>query len=161
MILIKTMLKKDEIFEEETKFLFTEQVYEQINDYHYDKSPDFLDNTKWEKLVKLNTLKNYQNIIDHIVENQDEWRSFITNPSTTSIPGIFNELNLTRKLLILKVFHLEHMQSFIKEAISTNLTEELANINLYTIPELFEISTHMTPLILILTPGIDPNVINI
>ena len=160
MILIKSLIKREELFDEEMKFLFTEQVIEKIIDFELERCPSFIEQIKWEKLVKLNSLTSYKNILDHINENQTEWNDFISNPIDTNLPGIYNELNLPRKLLILKIFHLENLQTYIKKCISSILNEELSNIYLYTIQELYDISTYMTPLILIVMPGIDPNVKN-
>ena len=158
MILIKYLIKKEELFDEETKSLFTDQIAENITDFKIESCPDFIEVKKWEKLIKINSLANFKNITNHIISNPNEWSDFIKNPSDTTIPGEYNELNLTRKLLILKIFHLENLQVYIKKAISDVLTEELSTIALFSIQELYDISSNSTPIILILTPGIDPNV---
>lgn len=66
------------------------------------------------------------------------------------------ELNLFYKLMILKLLNHEKLVPYVRLVIIDYLGEALSQSPLFTIPELFDKSSFNTPLMLIITPGLDP-----
>ena len=108
------------------------------------------------------------NLPDKILKEPKKWEDFIkmiTSIENNSEAKIdFNEhfnipeceeLNMFYKLMILKLLNQEKLVSYVRLVITNYLGEALAQSPLFTIPELFEKSSFNTPLMLIITPGLE------
>lgn len=107
---------------------------------------------------------------DKILKNEKTWEKYlemITSTENNSETKVdynehFNipdceELNMFYKLMILKLLNQEKLIPYVRLVITNYLGASLSQSPLFSIPELFDLSSFNTPLMLIVTPGLDPN----
>jgi dynein heavy chain len=165
-----------------------EEIYREM----ISKKPDFIDKIKWDKIVKLNTLKDFKGIYEDFLNNQEFWKNYnefnIDNKDNKykdkdnnninselnnnnneifyinsinnldNFPSEFlNDLFCIKKLLIIKIFHPDKLIFYIKKYITELISEKLSEIPVYNLSELLELSCNSLPLMLLMTPGLDPS----
>ena len=174
LLLIRKLQVANEISEDELQFLFNDVIKVNIDDNMMEEyvkmKPDYIDISKWKKIIKLNQIECYKGILNEIAaSNQEEkegntglyflWKEYIISgrPNNILPSEKFNNLHPMKKLLLIKIFNLETLIPYIKEIISDNLCPTLSKIPLFTINDLYEMSSFSTPLMLIMTPGLDPS----
>jgi dynein heavy chain, axonemal len=174
LMLLRKLISTGELTEEEMQFLLTDSI-KSLSNTTDDTSlvnfkklrPEYLETQKWDKILKLNQIDSYRGIAEEICTyNTKQWKEYLTqvNPGL-EFPEKYNEKNLNlnnlspiKKLLLIKIVNLENLTEYIKLLISQYFnSEELSRIPLFTINDLLEMSNFSTPLMMILTSGIDPS----
>jgi len=225
LLMLRYLQEKELLLDEELQFLFSDMINENISDNKMKEQlfakPDFIDKIKWEKLIKLDTLKDFTGLYQDILENLIEWKDYATltdeivndyysnincnlnrnissnnndsniintqnsnqliiseplndvnaeanNENKMSVKQIeknfevfpcekLNNLFCVKKLLIIKIFHPDKFIFYVKKYISEILSEKLAEIPLYSLSEMLDLSINSLPLMLLMTPGLDPS----
>jgi len=232
LLLLRYLQDQEIILNEELQFLFSDMITENIPDVKMKEQiankPEFMDKIKWEKIIKLDTLKEFKGIYQEILDNLDNWKEYanltdeiiseynaniindnislnntsvilninnlnlintnINLPINTEMTNIeintevnkeenkineqnkpleksfeilpnenLNKIHCVKKLLILKIFHPDKLIFYAKKYISEILSEKLAQIPLYSLNEMLDLSMNSLPLMLLMTPGLDPS----
>ncbi|OHT12762.1 Dynein heavy chain family protein [Tritrichomonas foetus] len=121
------------------------------------KEIDFVADEAWPLLVSLENISPaFNGIIKHINNNRDTWKAYIelTEPENGKIP--LDNLTPFQKLLILRVFHLHRVREGLRLFVSETLGKEFVTPPPLNLANVFKESNPLSPLIFIITPGIDP-----
>jgi dynein heavy chain len=110
------------------------------------------------------SLLHLDNVIDGIVsgirEEEKEWMTWFNskNPETLPLPGKWeSKLSLLQKLCILRALRLDRVLYAVSQFISVHIGHQFASAPTFDLEKIFEKSSCTTPLIFILSPGVDPN----
>ena len=99
----------------------------------------------------------FKDIPNHIKSNLKEWQLYYDNnePENAEIPlkGNFTPFE---RLILLRVFHLHRVREGLRIFVTQSLGEEFVKPPPLNLAKVFKESSPLTPLIFIITPGIDP-----
>ena len=134
------------------------------------QKPTFIEsNAIWNQICYTQHIESLQSLSHDIANDTDhKWSTYIntTLNDKTHIEHHFDNLPTEsvcdtlsdfHKMMILKILNKESLISYVKYVIEKFLGNELAQLPLFTIDELYEMSSFSTPLLLIITPGLDPS----
>eukprot|EP00762_Andalucia_godoyi_P002660 ANDGO_03360.mRNA.1 Dynein-1-beta heavy chain len=99
-------------------------------------------------------------VITSLHEAKSEWMRFFQ--SEGDLPETFCPLsplscaNDFRKLLVYRMFRPESMMLQIRRFVISSLGEEFLENFAFTLPEVYSEMSHVTPLLLVMAPGVDP-----
>ena len=167
LILIRKLTEEEEINDKDVSFFLDSGDTSAIKSPIANKKPQFIPSEMvWKKLCLTEEVESLKELCNDIVNNKDnEWKKYFTDTLCDNsniekhfdMPGEFcASLKEFHKLMILKIINPESLIQYIKIVIVKYLGNELGQIPLFTIEELFEMSSFNTPLMLIITPGLDP-----
>lgn len=137
------------------------------NKKHRERKPNFIESTViWDSLIQLNYLDEYKNILDDIYNNTELYKKWCSDVylDNTDIEvdmfdfptPTFNEIPKFKKLLLIKILAIDKLNLYIDKILNETFVKEMSLIPLFTINNLFEISTSTVPLFLLLSLGFDP-----
>ncbi|KAI9141391.1 dynein heavy chain and region D6 of dynein motor-domain-containing protein [Paraphysoderma sedebokerense] len=109
----------------------------------------------WNEICRLNSLTPFKGIMDDFQAN--EWESLMDhpNPFECHLSPRWNNLNEMQRMLIVRVFRPEKVVSAIQEFVKIKLGPKFIEPPPFDLASSFEDSTYKTPLIFILSPGVD------
>ena len=173
LLLIRKLVEEDVIKEEDVSFFLANSntmIDSNMNKDLIKKRPFFVEPNLWEIILTSKKNDTICNLPDKILKNEKTWEKYlemITSTENNSETKVdynehFNipdceELNMFYKLMILKLLNQEKLIPYVRLVITNYLGASLSQSPLFTIPELFDLSSFNTPLMLIVTPGLDPN----
>ncbi|KAG5675131.1 hypothetical protein PVAND_005060 [Polypedilum vanderplanki] len=122
--------------------------------------PKWITDKVWSQLVQLKEVNViFREFIDQFHEHLSEWKEIYDNlkPEELSMPGIW-ELKLTafEKLLIINALRSDRFIAAVAVFIKRQMGETFISPPPFDISKSFEDSNCLTPLIFILSPGVDP-----
>jgi hypothetical protein len=119
---------------------------------------DFLNDDIWSLIHILpSAAPIFETLVEHIKSHAAEWKCYVdlTEPESSRIP--FDQtLSPFQKLLILRVFHLHRVREGLRIFVSATLGEQFVTPPPLNLMKIFQESSPLSPLIFIITPGIDP-----
>ena len=171
LLLIRKLVEEDIIKQEDVEFFLTNanSMVDSNNEFK-NKKPKFIENNLWDVIITSKRNDMICNLPDKILKDEKKWEEYLTlinsNESSNeenkgnysehfNIPDC-EELNMFYKLMILKLINQEKLVPYVRLVITDYLGEALSQPVLFSIPELYELSNFNTPLMLIITPGLDP-----
>ncbi|KAF8823129.1 dynein heavy chain family protein [Cardiosporidium cionae] len=120
----------------------------------------WLSNTSWNRLVELNALGGvFEKLIDTFESNTDKWREifYCENPENTNWPsGLNKKLTYLEKCLVLLALRPDAVISCVKEMIQDISGGDFLQFPPYDLDECYRNATSLTPLIFVLSTGMDP-----
>jgi dynein heavy chain len=119
----------------------------------------WLTDLQWEQIVNLSELKAFHGLSKHIETNQNRWRAYYesSEPFARNLPGVWNEkLTLFQKLLVLRCLRLDKLAVAMQRLIASVLGRDFINPPAYDLEAAFKDSDPTSPLIFVLSPGVDP-----
>ncbi|OHT04040.1 Dynein heavy chain family protein [Tritrichomonas foetus] len=124
-----------------------------------DQNPyDWLSDESWCLLSGLPKIaNNFQDILNHISSHEAQWKTYAASTAgeNEKIP-LETKITPFQSLLILRVFHLHRVREGIMKFISETLGKEFVTPPPLNLTNVFKESSPTSPLIFIITPGIDP-----
>lgn len=118
---------------------------------------DWLSNKACDALNDLGYL--IKGLIDSIVQQEESWLVWYRSdkPETTPLPGKWDRmLSGLQKLCVVRALRLDRVLNAAALFVSNNIGSEFSNPPPLNLGEVFKCSTPKTPIILILSPGVDP-----
>ncbi|KAL0238939.1 hypothetical protein PCE1_004630 [Barthelona sp. PCE] len=96
-------------------------------------------------------------ICDHVIENFDEWTEFLTNDDPEAhIPTRYVNLNSMRIVQLIKYLRPDKFVQAITSFVSKVLGSRFMDFPIFSLDTAFEFSDCVTPLLFLLSPGINP-----
>jgi hypothetical protein len=118
----------------------------------------FIPDDVWAQLCALPSASPaFGALVAHIREHQPEWEAYygLTEPEQSAVP--FNEeLTPFQRLMLLRVFHLHRVREGLRVFVSSTLGTRFVTPPALNLTKVFAESSPLSPLIFIITPGIDP-----
>jgi dynein heavy chain len=92
-------------------------------------------------------------------QNTRDWKEWYLKPEPENVPlpGDWeNKCNELQRMIIVRCFRPDRVISAITTFISNNLDSRYVDPPAFDLPSTFEVSSPTTPLIFVLSPGVDP-----
>lgn len=145
--------------------------------------PKFIMEKIWEQIIFLSHLSEYNGICEDIIENSNKYEIWFylckkskleieneIKQNKLEILGNYNEDTILFnfptekfnsspdyiKLLMIKIISLDKFNYYINHLIEHNFNKDLSIIPLFTLNEIYDLTTYQTPLFLLLSLGLDP-----
>ncbi|EAY20056.1 Dynein heavy chain family protein [Trichomonas vaginalis G3] len=119
---------------------------------------DWLPEDIWHLLGVLPSLNPlFQQLVDSLKDKADEWQAYLksSTPENENFP-LKKKLSNFQQLLILRVFHLHRVREGLRIFVTNSLGKEFIEPPPLNLGKVFKESSPLSPLIFIITPGIDP-----
>ncbi|XP_014239722.1 dynein heavy chain 1, axonemal-like isoform X2 [Cimex lectularius] len=154
LICIRIMIEKKQITKEEFEFFLTGGKPKKTI-----PAPSGFPEQRWMEILGLETLPQFEVLINTIVANSDEWKFLIDdpNPYKQHFPMSFHlKLSVFQRLMLIRFARpdklIDSIQDYISSHIGTKYIEPLPK----NVASLYTDSTPLTPLLFVLSPGTDP-----
>ncbi|XP_072239156.1 dynein axonemal heavy chain 1 [Leuresthes tenuis] len=120
---------------------------------------EWLSERAWQDILGLSTLENFSKLAESFIEHVHGFKKIFdsNHPHREPLPGEWNsKLDSFQKLLILRCLRADSLIQGLQDFVSTHLGERFIEPQTSDLSAVFEASSPVTPLILVLTPGTDP-----
>ncbi|XP_055386175.1 dynein axonemal heavy chain 8 [Condylostylus longicornis] len=113
----------------------------------------------WLNLVQLSNLRQFQNILIQVENNERNWRIWFQkeNPEDEAIPDGYSNIDPFKKLLLIRAFCQDRTLSQARKYIAHSLGPSFAAPIILNYDELYVESRAFTPIICFLSMGSDPS----
>ncbi|KAG4103981.1 dynein heavy chain and region D6 of dynein motor-domain-containing protein [Neocallimastix lanati (nom. inval.)] len=158
-ITVKILLSAGKINEEEYSFLL--HGGQVINRETQLPNPcnEWISETTWDNITELEKLPAFNGLVSSFEQGEREWKQWFINsePEEIQLPGEWeNKLNDLQRMLIVRSLRLDRVTFCIQKFIKNNLGQKFTEPPILNIEDIYEDSNSNTPLIFVLSPGVDP-----
>ena len=119
----------------------------------------WLPETAWDNISELEKLPNFHGIIASFEQHARDWNQWFTSgePEKASLPGEWdNTANELQRMLIVRSLRPDRVSFCVTQFIVNNLGSKYVEPPILDLKAILEDSTARTPLIFVLSPGVDP-----
>ena len=120
---------------------------------------DWLPSFVWDNITEMDKLAGFQGIVSSFEQQQRDWRTWFMSgkPEDELMPGEWtNKTSDLQKLCLVKAIRLDRLLFAASKFISTNIGSEYVDPPNFDLRAVYETSTARSPLIFVLSPGVDP-----
>mmetsp|Transcript_3023 Transcript_3023/g.9072 ORF Transcript_3023/g.9072 Transcript_3023/m.9072 type:complete len:4073 (+) Transcript_3023:47-12265(+) len=130
-----------------------------------DKAPrnqckDWLDDKVWEAILTVAQLPAFKDLPKSVANDPTSYRTFIEHPEPHTIynrlPEYCTDMDDFQKLIILRTLRLDKLVPGISQFVAKELGQQYIEPPPFDLEGTFQDSTNTSPLIFILSPGVDP-----
>ncbi|ESN99364.1 hypothetical protein HELRODRAFT_67097 [Helobdella robusta] len=143
--------------EEYNFFLYGGIVLDRDN--QMDNPCNWLPNACWDNITELDKLTNFHGLTTSFEQYQKDWNTWYTTaePETSTLPGEWDiSCNELQRILIVRSIRPDRVSFCVTSFITNNLGSKYIEPPILNFKSVVEESTCKTPLIFILSPGVDP-----
>ncbi|GAB1598116.1 dynein heavy chain 3, axonemal-like [Argonauta hians] len=147
----------DQIVDLEWRFLLTGGLA--LENPHSNPAPDWLPEKNWSEIVRCSQLPVLQTFREHFENNLEEWKALYDSPHPHKMkyPEPFeDQLTQLQRLLVLRCLRLDKMIPAIQDFIQERMGQSYIEPTTFDLTVSYEESSVQTPLIFVLSPGVDP-----
>ena len=118
--------------------------------------PSIISEKSWSELSRLSELNSFQGLIEDFKVN--DWRHILEAPDLTgkSFPGRWSVLNEFQQLLVIRALRSEKIIPAAQLFVKIKLGHKFIEPPIFDLAGSYEDSSNKSPLIFILSPGVDP-----
>nr|CCA21283.1 inner dynein arm heavy chain 1beta putative [Albugo laibachii Nc14]CCA21656.1 dynein heavy chain 2 putative [Albugo laibachii Nc14] len=120
---------------------------------------DYLNDTIWKSLVDLSHLPRFQGLISSFEQNNKAWKAWFQSksPEVEPLPADWEgKCNDLQKMLLLRCMRHDRLSIQAARFTANHLGAHFVDPPSFDLKSIYASSTYKTPLIFILSPGIDP-----
>jgi dynein heavy chain len=120
---------------------------------------EWLREDEWDNVTELDKLPAFKSLISSLEQSERDWKSWYMTPEPeeTSLPGEWNsKVTEFQKMLIIRAFRPDRIIFCAQRFIVTNLGQKFIEPPILNVEEVLSDSSAHTPLIFVLSPGVDP-----
>ncbi|KAI3375810.1 hypothetical protein L3Q82_004092 [Scortum barcoo] len=121
--------------------------------------PSWLADSSWDNITELDKLPNFHGIMASFEQYPRDWNLWFTStePENAALPGDWeNNCNELQKMLIMRSLRQDRVSLCVTSFIVNNLGSRFVEPPVLDMKAVVEESTCRTPLIFVLSPGVDP-----
>jgi len=125
----------------------------------HNPAQDWLSSGSWDNLTEIDKLPGFQGIVSSVEQNIREWRQWYMSakPEEEPMPGDWaNKCSDLQKLCILRALRIDRLLFAAGRFISSYMGPEYVDPPSFDLKSVYETSNCKTPLIFVLSPGVDP-----
>jgi dynein heavy chain len=150
------LLSRSEIDAREFSFLLTGGISIESKLPKPDDCTSWLSDRSWNEICNLSELPSFKGLAEEF--NTKEWKGLSDHPSPQeySFSSRWSEISDLSKLCIIRCIRPERIVPCIQEFVKGKLGQKFIEPPTFDLSGSFEDSTNRTPLIFILSPGVDP-----
>ncbi|OUM67642.1 hypothetical protein PIROE2DRAFT_4933 [Piromyces sp. E2] len=152
------MKSKSEIDPDEWSFLLTGGLTLD-NESHPNPASEWLTNKAWSDITKLSKLPIFESFSNDFLHHIDKWKLIYdsSEPYKETLPGDWDKhLTIFQKLLIYKCLRPDKLVPAILEFVKVKMGQKFVEPPQFDLAASFQDSNCCSPLIFILSPGVDP-----
>lgn len=150
LVTVRVLLFQEKITQSELAFLLNPTIEKT------EKTVKWLPDASWDLANSLVNASNSFNDLIHSLQNKEDiWRDYLAKSEAENVDPPMGTTPWEH-LLILRVFHFDRVCSGIRLFISRTLGKEFVDPPPLNLKNIFAESSPLTPLIFVITPGIDP-----
>eukprot|EP01035_Chromulina_nebulosa_P017107 gene17107-22621_t len=134
-------------------------AYFVIDDMSHIDNIEWLPSNCWETIIDLDKLPNFQGIVSSFEQMPRDWKAWYlsSKPELEQMPGDWTiKTSDLQKLCILRALRFDRVLYGCSKFISSNIGNEYVDPPSFDIESVYQTSNCQTPLIFILSPGVDP-----
>lgn len=117
---------------------------------------DWISDKMWDELNKLSRIIEKDDLLETFQQNINEWKEYFYRDDDEPSPNLVEGFTSFEILMIQKIFHPESITAAVTSFIANEMGAQFVNPPRFDIHKSFEESNILTPLIFILSPGVDP-----
>lgn len=160
ILTLRILMEKGEIDNDELDFLFTlDHRNEGQSRDSTNLCPAWLPEKVWKSIISLENLGIFSDFASSLTQKPDPWRSYYEHkdPHTLTLPYPWEEkTNAFQKLIVLKAIRPDKAAEAVQNFVSIKMGSKLVTPAPFNICESFEDANVSTPLVFILSKGMDP-----
>jgi dynein heavy chain len=125
--------------------------------------PDWLSELAWDNVTELDKLPLFKNLAHSFEQNASEWRSWYRSdeppPEKLQPPGDWQsngKRDIFQQMLVLRCLRPDRVVFAARAFIAANLGPQYVESPPFDLLDIFKTSSSVTPLIFVLSPGVDP-----
>ncbi|KAI9356982.1 dynein heavy chain and region D6 of dynein motor-domain-containing protein [Zopfochytrium polystomum] len=119
----------------------------------------WISDTVWDNITELDKLVAFSGLIRSIEQSERDWRSWFmgSEPEASAFPGEWeNKVNDLQRMLLVRCFRPDRVQFCAQSFVSASLGQKFVEPPVLDIADILDDSLPKTPLIFVLSPGVDP-----
>nr|WAW84832.1 axonemal dynein heavy chain 10 [Halisarca dujardinii] len=125
------------------------------------KPYDWMPDQGWEDLIRLQEVcpEEFSSLADDVEKNEGSWKTWydLDAPEVTPYPGRYgSELSDLQSLILLRCFRVDRVYNAITRFVMGRMDEKFVTPPVINLENIFEQSTPLSPVVIILSPGSDP-----
>ena len=122
-------------------------------------NPQWLADSSWDNITELAKLANFHGIIESFEQYPRDWFQWFQagEPENTPMPGEWDSVNELQKMLIVRSLRSDRVPFCVTKFIINNLGSKFVEPPILDLNSVFEDSLPKTPIIFVLSPGVDPS----
>ena len=122
-------------------------------------SAEWITEDTWDNLTELENLPAFAGLISSFEQNERDWKNWFLSgePDELALPGDWeNKLNDIQKMLVVRSLRTDRVIFCATSFISNNLGQKFIEPPILDVSDVLADSSPRTPLIFVLSPGVDP-----
>ena len=122
-------------------------------------APNWLEDSSWDNITELDKLPNFTGICNSFEQYGRDWHKWFTQqePENSALPGEWeNACNELQRMLIVRCLRQDRVTQCVTSFITNNLGVRFVEPPVLNMQSVVGDSTARTPLIFVLSPGVDP-----
>ena len=120
---------------------------------------NWIDEASWDNLCELEQLGPFSGLVSSVEQSQREWKAWYMSaaPEKEPLPGDWdNKLTELQQMCVLRSLRADRVLFAASIFVGNNMGADYADPPPFDLGEIFKSSTNKTPLIFVLSPGVDP-----
>ncbi|KAI8821286.1 dynein heavy chain and region D6 of dynein motor-domain-containing protein [Fimicolochytrium jonesii] len=120
---------------------------------------EWITETAWDDITELDALATFAGLVSSLEQSEREWKSWFmtSDPEETAFPGDWdNKLNDLQRMLIVRSLRPDRLIFCASKFVVANLGQKFVEPPILDIMDIYSDSSPRTPLIFVLSPGMDP-----
>ena len=158
---LRIMIHEKKVPKAEFEFLCFGGAVVDREDHRKNPCVDWLDATTWRNVSELDAIGPFTGLANSFQQAHRDWRMWFgsAKPEASSLPGDWeNKLNELQRLCVVRALRLDRFLFAATRFVSVSLGPQYAEPPPFDLKAIYDTSTKKTPLIFILSPGIDPTI---
>ncbi|GCC38553.1 hypothetical protein chiPu_0017068 [Chiloscyllium punctatum] len=145
-----------EIDEELWRFLLTGGVA--LDNPFPNPASEWLSEKSWSEIVRTSGLPNLEDLMDHVIENVDQWKKIYDSakPHEETLPDNWSSLKGMDHLIVIRCFRPDKIIPAVQQFIANTMGKTFIEPPTFDLGGSYNDSHCCAPLIFILSPGADP-----
>lgn len=159
LMCIQIMKRNQQIDDQEWRFLLTGGT-SLLKDELKNPAPEWLLEGQWNEISALRNVPSMATFPDEFVNNIAAWKDIqeISDPLHAEFPGKWKDATQFQRMIIIRLIRPDKIIPIVRQFIINNLGSKFLSSPSFDINISYQDSTCETPMIFILSPGVDPMV---
>mmetsp|Transcript_14531 Transcript_14531/g.44899 ORF Transcript_14531/g.44899 Transcript_14531/m.44899 type:complete len:1962 (-) Transcript_14531:344-6229(-) len=156
---LRIMTGENKIPTQEFDFFCHGGVVVDRHDQRPNPCPEWIDAGTWDNITELDNIPTCMGIASAFEQGHRDWRAWFTSskPEEMSLPGDWeNKVTELQRMCIIRALRLDRVLFCATRFVSMNLGPQFADPPPFDLKAIFACSNYRTPLIFVLSPGVDP-----
>ena len=155
----RIMMKEKKIPRDEFAALLSGAKVLDRSNQRANPDPDWIPLTLWDSVCEIDNLEAFEGFAISFGEQLQLWKAYFmdSSPETMSLPGEWDtKLNEMQRLLVIRYIRPDRALLSCASFVATNMGMEFTEPPPFDMRMVYDSSSSRTPLIFILSPGVDP-----